>query len=159
MLAFFIPEKVTVNNLEKEARLKEGRPCTHPDPYQWLWNRLLWNSSPDGPTLGHSFSRHELAVSPFAWQGNKAVFSTLAENSLSEMQFSTGAQRPSFLHRHQGWVRSSKLFSLKEDSAPTNLYLHALWSLFSGLCTGWHCQSLLPGRVQGRLHGGGYIWH
>ena len=47
----------------------------------------------------HSFWGQEPAVSPFAWQSNKAILLYFIQNSVSEIWFSTGAQRLSF------WLR------------------------------------------------------
>ena len=40
-------------------------------------------------------------MSPFAWQRNKAILFYFNQNSVSEIRFSTGAQRPSF--QHHSW--------------------------------------------------------
>ena len=49
------------------------------------------------PQVGvHSFEGHEPAVAPFAWQSSKALVFCFAPNSVSEVQFGTGAWRPSF---------------------------------------------------------------
>ena len=48
----------------------------------------------------HSFLGHKLAVSPFAWQSNKAILFYFTQDSVSEVQFGTSAQRPSFQHQY-----------------------------------------------------------
>ena len=40
-----------------------------------------YNSSPVPLRLGHRFERHELAVFPFVWQSNKALFFYFTKNS------------------------------------------------------------------------------
>ena len=41
-------------------------------------------------------------MSPFAWQGNKALFFYFTQNSIPEIYFSTGVERPYFQHhQHQ----------------------------------------------------------
>ena len=44
----------------------------------------------------HSFEGYKPTVSPFAWQSNKAILFFFTQNSDSEIQFGTSAQRPSF---------------------------------------------------------------
>jgi len=51
-------------------------------------------------------------VSPFPWQNIKAILFYFTPNSVSEIQFSTGAQKPSFQHQHQGLDKPSWLAML-----------------------------------------------
>ena len=61
--------------------------------------KLLNKSSRVGT---HGFSgRGQLTVSLFAWQSNKAIHFYSTQNSVSEIRFVTGAQRPSFRHQHE----------------------------------------------------------
>ena len=75
-------------------------PCTHPDPYQqphpWTIAVKCLTKFPWVRT--HSFWGHEPAVSPFAWQNNKAILFFFTQNSVSEIQSGTSAQMPSFQH-------------------------------------------------------------
>ena len=80
------------------GQIKECRPNTHPDPSQQPrpWNTVikLLTKSPLGRDT--QFWGHEPTVSPFPWQSNKAILFCFTQNSISEIWFSTSAQRPSF---------------------------------------------------------------
>ena len=52
------------------------------------------------PGWDTQFWGHEPAVSFFAWQGNKAILFYFTQNSTSEIQFNTSAQRPNFQHHY-----------------------------------------------------------
>ena len=61
------------------------------------WSRPSWTITIKLPTIlskwGHSFSRQEPTVSPFAWQSNKAILFYFTQNSVSKIQFHTRVQR------------------------------------------------------------------
>ena len=61
-----------------------------------------------------SFSRQEPAVSPIAWQSNKAILFYFAQNSVSKIQFSTSTQEAEILASYRLWgiVHSSSLPAL-----------------------------------------------
>jgi len=99
------PLNVRLKELEKlikrlpEVRLKECRPCTHPEPYPWtITIKLLTKSSWVGT---HNFSGQGPTVSPFSWKSNKAIPFYFTKNSVSEIWLSTSAQRPSFWHQEE----------------------------------------------------------
>ena len=77
-----------------EARLKECRPCTHSNlisnpALEPIAIKLLTKASWVGT---HSFLGQEPAVSPFAWQSNKALLFYFTQNSVSEIWFGTSAE-------------------------------------------------------------------
>ena len=89
-----------LGNQPPETRLKECRPCKHPNlvskPPPWtIAIKLFIKSSWVGT---HSFLGQEPAVSPFAWQSNKAILFYFTQNSVSEVWCGTSAERPSFQH-------------------------------------------------------------
>ena len=74
------PLNARLKELEKlikrlpETRLKECRPCTHPEPY----TKSSWVGT-------HNFSRQGPTVSPFSWKSNKAILSYFTKNSVFEI--------------------------------------------------------------------------
>lgn len=83
---------------DPDTRLKERRTCTHLDPYQqpYAWiTAIKFFTKPLQEGI-HSFSEHKTAVFPFAWQSNKALPFKFTQNSVSQIQFDTGAQRLPF---------------------------------------------------------------
>ena len=80
-----------------EARVKECRSFSHPDPYQQPYPctiaiKVLTKS----PSIGTHFFRAEPVVSSFAWQSNKTIVFCFTQNSVSEIWFGTSSQRLSF---------------------------------------------------------------
>ena len=67
-------------------------------PHPWTIAIKLLTKFPQVGT--HSFWGHEPAVSPFAWQSNKAILFYFTQNSVSEVWFGTGVQRQSFWHHY-----------------------------------------------------------
>ena len=99
------PLNARLKELEKlikrlpETRLKECRPCTHPEPYPWtITIKLLTKSSWVGT---HNFSRQGPTVSPFSWKSNKAILFHFTKNSVFGIWFITSGQRPSFWHQEE----------------------------------------------------------
>ena len=92
-----------------EMRLRKWKSCTRPN---------LVRDSTLGPVVikpfirssgvgTHSFSRQEPAVSPFAWQSNKAILFYFTQNSVPEIWFGSGVQR--------GWAFGISFPFVKED--------------------------------------------
>ena len=82
-----------------ETRLKECRPCTHPDPYQQPCPgtiTLNFSPNPPPPSCDTQFWEHQTPVSLFAWLNNKAILFYFSQNSVSSIQFSTSTRRPTF---------------------------------------------------------------
>ena len=68
---------------------------------------------PPTPMFGtHNFEGQEVAVSPFAWQSNKAILFYFTWNSASKIWFSTDAQRLSFRHWYFLYFPNSMLYHI-----------------------------------------------
>lgn len=97
-----------------EARLKAGRPCTHPDSYQHHCYKTSYHTLPGWYT---TFQGISLLGSAIAWQRNQAILPDFTQNSVSKIWFGTGAWRLSFQHQYltqlslncRNWVRPGYL--------------------------------------------------
>ena len=112
MLAFFIPGYSQFDNLEKlirrppRARLKECRPCTHPDPYQqprpWTIaikfltkSRPLSRPPPPAQVGTQSFWGMSPLCPPLPGKAVKLIFSTSPKTS--SLRFNSAPV-------HRGWI-------------------------------------------------------